>query len=181
MKQIDRFIYYYVRIRYRLSVPKAALMLGVTAATWRSWEHHASNMAQSRWTHFNQVFDTHLSPDNVGGPTNVKDLEHYLELLDALDEPKPKRNRSAEQTSRRVEQTREACKALRQGTTQTRPNLSAYDASDLVGVTLAQWQRWESGRSPAKKKDLDKIQAATKWQAERQAYHESGGLHPCYD
>lgn len=159
MRQTDRFIYYYVRIRYKLSVPKAAAMLDVTAATWRSWERHASDMAESRWAQFNEVFDTHLSPDNAktNGPASIRDLEHYLELLDAPDEPKPKRNG-------RVERTREACKALREcgplTFTGSPTRLSAYDASTLVGVPLAQWQRWESGRVPALKKDLDRIKAA---------------------
>lgn len=163
MHNKDRFLYYFVRIRDKLTIPDAAKRMGVAIATWRSWENHRTDMAQSFWPQFNQAFGIKLDPDNVGGPMHADDILHYIRLLDEMQAEQAAKAITLRRAKgprlkpflfkRRqalIEDTRAACKAMRR-------TLSQYDCADVSNSTLADWQRWESGRAPATRKQIETI------------------------
>ena len=156
MLNTDRFIYDFVRKRNKISVPKAAEMMDVTAATWRSWVRGSTGMNVRLWPRFNATFGTNLHPDNVrsGGPAGVQDMQAYMALLDKLSEV-PKRLPPSRRPSLRKKRTGEACGTLRETL-----SLSAYEAAELVGVSLAKWNGWATGRIAATRHGMAKIKAA---------------------
>lgn len=164
MHNTDLFLYDFVKKRNRLTVPKAAEMMDVTAATWRSWAKGTTGMNVRLWPRFNLAFGTTLHPENVrsGGPASAQDMDAYRELLDKLDAA-PKHLPPSRRPSLRKKRTGEACRALRGAR-----SLTAYEAAEVVGVSLAKWNGWATGRVAATRLGMARIKAATPLEQQQQ-------------
>ena len=170
MHNTDLFLYDFVKKRNRLTVPKAAEMMDVTAATWRSWAKGTTGMNVRLWPRFNLAFGTNLNPDNLkyGACCTRGDMEAYLKLLEDLDAA-PEHLPPSRRPSLRKKRTGEACRALRGAR-----SLTAYEAAEVVGVSLAKWNGWATGRVAATRLGMARIKAATPLEQQQQ---QEGNTH----